>query len=339
MPQYIYRVEAIETVECVDSSVRYARLEAVGDVDGLSRSLRLKMPDAQLGDYVVLTTSYLSDTEIQSFGHMAKIGRRLHFLHHYDRPNQGDVLSGPYRYFDFGDYARISWDKQILKGEQIPFRNGDTIVIGGGIFFMRDKPRLNKLLARAGDVIGWGIGIDQRLDPATEVVSHFSLVGTRERSCELIDNRKVFYVPCVSCMHEVFSFTSGEGDGIALHLNGGFNEKTIRTTFPGVRETTTVSPFVEIIDNLRSAYCLVTNSYHGAYWGSLLGKRVICVATRIPKWSGLHPAVVVVSDVGEALAAVDKAKPVPAEYREECRNLNQAFYNRVMARLNDKRVV
>lgn len=269
----------------------------------------------------------------------------LYFLHHYDRINQGDVLSGPYHYFDFGmPYEKISWDKQIIKPAPIAAGSKDTIIMGGGIYFAKNKPRLENLLNRIDKIIGWGIGLDIRADPEN-FVKRFSLLGTRERQSSLIDNESVFYVPCASCMHPAFEAFVGEyspertkptASKTVLHTNGGFNERELASLFEeqGIERTKTSSDFETTLSNLQNAACVVTNSYHGAYWASLMGKKVVCLKTEVPKWDGLHENIVF-STPEDVEDAISRAESIPATYLAECRSLNRDFYDRVQKRLSD----
>lgn len=120
-----------------------------------------------------------------------------------------------------------------------------------------------------------------------------------------------------------------EVNEIALHLNGGFNEKELINKFPNAPVTTTVSKFEVIINNLKSAKCVITNSYHGAYWASLLGKKVVCLKTKVPKWDGLHENIIF-SDIENMDYSVNMAEKIPGYYLSECRNLNNEFYEKVM---------
>ncbi len=213
--------------------------------------------------------------------------------------------------------------------------------MGGGIYFARGKPRFDRLVKRARNFIGWGLGLDPRLN-LEEFIGNFTLLGTRERKLALIDDKKVFYVPCASCMNPVFTGISAieamfggdaHGDGeqaIALHLNGGFNRSVIvkkigTQNFP---ITTTTDAFGKIVRNLWNADIVITNSYHGAYWSSLLGKKVICIKTDVPKWEGLHDNVVF-SSVDEIKDVLGSVKNVPRNYLDECRLLNSNFFMRV----------
>ena len=271
----------------------------------------------------------------------------LHFLHHHDRVNVGDVLSGPYHYFDLGAYEKLSWDVEILKKGVANVQYGDNVIMGGGIFFAEKKPNLETLVKKANNFIGWGIGMDPRMD-LSKFSDKFSLLGTRERKSDLIDEERIFYVPCVSCMQDAFAPKAGRfGEDVeeeskfdvALHTNGGFNEKDVVRKFHKLEayRTKTTSDFPKTIENLRQADCVVTNSYHGAYWGSLLGKKVVCLNTEVPKWGGLHDNVkfTTVDNVDEAISS---AEAIPASYLDDCRHRNVDFFQRVKSALEHNSV-
>lgn len=324
MKNLTFRVASVETIATEDGITKYARLVG-NDIDALGNphKLLLSLEGVRPGDEVEFA--------------MKLPLPRLHFLHHYDRPNQGDNLSGPYHYFNFGNHLKMSWDIEVVKGSPKEFRIGDSIVIGGGIYFHRNKPRLATLIKNAKRSVAWGLGLDERLDNS-DFVRSFDLFGTRERQSALIDNKSVFYVPCASCMNPVFDHIdrqSKKGETpVVFHFNGGFNDKEIRQRLSVATPTTsTISSFVEIIRNLKSAECIVTNSYHGAYWGSLLAKKVVCIPTEVPKWAGLHPNVILIHSADELEGAINNTSPVPHDYRLECRLVNSDFFDRVQKML------
>ena len=141
-------------------------------------------------------------------------------------------------------------------------------------------------------------------------------------------------------MHPVFDsmmeFDNGTQFGdeeFCLHLNGGFNKARLLKAFRDMKHTTTVDNERDIFLNISNANCVVTNSYHGVYWGSLMGKKVVCIKTDIPKWNGLHENVLF-AEIGGIREAMSKAKPVPFDYLRECRQENKAFHEKVMAALS-----
>lgn len=340
MTEYTYKVKTIETIEG-DVVAKFARLVAHGNnPQGATfpQEICMSIENVRPGDIVKISTS-----KVQKKTSASKISektapkeRSVHFLHHYDRKNQGDVLSGPYNYFGFDNIGRISWDKQIMDNGAMNFAPGDDIIMGGGIYFTRNKVRLEKLLKQARHFIGWGIGLDERLNE-DKFYERYTLLGTRERHSTFIDNKKIFYVPCASCMNPVFSNlnknTPTDSDRIAVHINGGFNEKEVIKAFEGQAFTTTVDDFSKIIENISTAGCVVTNSYHGAYWGSLMGKKVVLIKTSVPKWNGLHKDIVL-ADPDDILNATKQAQPIPKIYLEECQALNADFNKKVSELIN-----
>lgn len=324
-----YRVSSIETIRTEDlpNGRSFACLSRIGEYfleEKLLERLEIEAGSLEIGDIVRVSINSIAAETRLSKGVPVRADRSLYFLHHFDRKNQGDILSGPYNYFDFGDYKRLSWDADILnKGNIDPLPNCD-VILGGGIYFTRNKPRLKRLLKKARSFIGWGIGLDARLDN-DDFTDAYTLLGTRERHSKIIDDKRVFYVPCSSCMNEVFIEKPQVSTGkIALHINGGFNSKDLYENFPDNQTTTTVDDFESIFLNLRDAEFVVTNSYHGAYWGSLLQKKVLCIKTDIPKWGGLNQNIqfVAVDQVHDALKDVD---PVPSAYLDECVEINRNF--------------
>lgn len=343
--EYYYRVDSFLT-DSAGAGPKLARLIPTGDKNesaAPTRDLLLPLGDVNKGDNVRLIAEKVSTTDavLDAAPCGTDYSRNgAYFLHHHDRVNQGDVLSGPYNYFDFEVLGKISWDRNIQKGEPAPFVDGAPIIFGGGIYFSDKKPHLMKLIRRSGKFIGWGIGLDPRSD-VSRFLNKFTLLGTRERKLDLIDNRRIFYVPCVSCMNPAFdgdvqSSATGEPKTphheIVLHVNGGFNEKKVAAALGSYRVSRTNQIFAETIANLRNSDCVITNSYHGAYWGSLLGKKIICIKTEVPKWDGLHPNVAF-ADLNEIDQVLRTVKPVPESYLSECRSINNDFYELVRKNL------
>ncbi len=288
MTKDVYKVVSTVQVDG-EGKGRYLTLKALFH-DALNVSpIYLRSEKFQVGDCLELSVKLATEGSepIASSSPLPattdKATPTTYFMHHHDRKNRGDVISGPYHYFKFNDSQKISWDENIIGDKPTNFTTGDSLIIGGGIFFMQNKPRLNKMIKSAKSVIAWGIGMDVRQD-LQALVSQFTLLGIRERGSPLIDDKKVFYVPCASCMHPVFDgmmdFKNGTEFGeenFALHLNGGFNKSKLLRAFGNMRHTTTVDDDNDIFVNLANAKCIVTNSYHGAYWGSLMGKKVVCI--------------------------------------------------------------
>ncbi|CAL4869162.1 hypothetical protein MMA231_03453 (plasmid) [Asticcacaulis sp. MM231] len=150
----------------------------------------------------------------------------------------------------------------------------------------------------------------------------FDLVGVRDFGTEYR------WVPCASCMlpqldkpyvvqHEVVIY---EHKRIPIPLNG-----TPRLSNDG-------NDIDAVLAFLASGETVITNSYHGAYWATLLGKRVIAIPNMSKMYRFKHFPVVCRADEWKRFSALTRAYP---EALAECRAANLAFFEEVKA-LHDK---
>jgi len=73
---------------------------------------------------------------------------------------------------------------------------------------------------------------------------------------------------------------------------------------------------------------VVTNSYHGAYWATLLGRRVVAIPNMSKMYRFKHAPVIGRAQDWRKLAALAVAYP---EALAECRAANLAFFADVAA--------
>ena len=149
------------------------------------------------------------------------------------------------------------------------------------------KGYIDKLSKRRGPRIIWGAGHNRSLDRRFKGLDYpdwlvqFDKLGIRDYDQDLR------WVPCASCLHpalaqnyaiknEVIWFEHKKGlikdfgdDSIPRFINSGNN----------IEQT---------IELLGSAQTILTNSYHGAYWGTLLGRRVIVVGAWSTKFMAMR---------------------------------------------------
>ena len=115
--------------------------------------------------------------------------------------------------------------------------------------------------------VAWGVG------GPTDHLKDFSLIGSREKDSPL-------WVPCASCMSPLFDREYPITRESVTYLN---TRKGPEGAF------TNRLPFDEALAALGSAETVYTNSYHGLYWATLLGKEVI-IDPKIgkPKFAKFH---------------------------------------------------
>lgn len=206
--------------------------------------------------------------------------------HVIDPHNIGDLLSAPVRYFSFPSFqveqSDIRQVQPAVEGEQLldePTSDQHMIVGGGGLLFPRFLENWVSLAARTGKGkrIAWGVGQQiysdlsqakiQSFDYAS-YLNQFDLVGIRDFGC---NKQGYHWVPCASCMHPAF-----DQKREIQHEFVVFSHKKFQLQIdPFPRMTHEANSLEEVLDFLGSGETILTSSYHGAYWGTLLGRKVL----------------------------------------------------------------
>ncbi|MEL7037387.1 MAG: polysaccharide pyruvyl transferase family protein [Cyanobacteria bacterium J06592_8] len=198
--------------------------------------------------------------------------------HVIDPTNIGDLQSSPLNYFDFPGYEVSKVDIRTLGEAQAQDDNlslfpHHTIVGGGGLMFDRFLNHFQRLQARKNgyQLILWGAG--QQIYQVDRVVQFdykpylekFDCVGVRDFG------KEYDWVPCVTCMYEGFDRKYSIEHEFVVFSHKKFQIDIEQ--FP--RKTNQSQNFEEIISFLASGETILTSSFHGAYWGTLLGRKVL----------------------------------------------------------------
>lgn len=203
------------------------------------------------------------------------------FIHRKDPMNTGDVMSCPANLMENNENLKIY---DILDPDIINICKDKNIILGGGglisPFFL---PALNKIIENSKNIYSWGIGINTPTirslnsdirgleipySDIKKLVSSFKISSLRD-NCNINGS---LHVPCVSCMHPVFLNPEFEKITNEVIL---FNHRRLEIfNHNNLPCLTNMASFTEIIKFLKSAKIIITSSYHGAYWGLLLGREV-----------------------------------------------------------------
>jgi hypothetical protein len=238
-------------------------------------------------------------------------------VHAFQSPNIGDMSCGPASYFAFP-----------FPLERQPFirsnRIFDCVILGGGgLFHAADL--LQSMLARTkGLVISWGLGNNDhnRTDLAwPEFMGRFALHGIRDW------NSGFNWVPCVSCMHPFFDESSrAECEAVVFaHQHHPIKFPRLPTMSNGGRELLPVLRF------LAQGEVVITNSYHGAYWATLLGKRVVVANPFSTRFLHSRYPPAILRD--ENWRAIAQGAPTYPGALAECRAANRTHFESVCALL------
>ena len=253
--------------------------------------------------------------------------------HFYHVQNTGDLESTPIRYFDsLCQFKEIDWWDMDVNGYKF-LKSKDTVLFGGGLLNELDLKKFffrNTICKK----IAWGIGLLQS-QKYEYLFSAFDLIGLRDFNRPEIDNKKVFYVPCVSCMSQLFDNKHEQKYRLCFYAHKLKTPSDIIEKFKekNIPILDNEAPFEEVIPFLAQSEYVITNSYHGTYWATLLGKKVLCVPFNDKFYGFKYAPIYTTFDTYET--DKDKAIYYPRALNE-AREINLAFYEKVKKIIQNK---
>jgi hypothetical protein len=216
-------------------------------------------------------------------------------------------------YFDFGG------DVEVLNYSQRPF--GDVVIYGGGTLVnwlhgRTDLPKVPKVI--------WGAGSSRSgMTTPWPDPEGFDLVGIRDWSVEREAMGR--YAPCASCMSPLFDRDWPVTCEAVAFVNADPSKRRPVVNLPTMDNT---EPMERIVEFLASAEVVVTNSYHGVYWATLLGRHVVCVPYSSKFHGFRHPPTM--SRDGADWREKARTAPAYPEALASSRAATRAFHARVM---------
>lgn len=229
-----------------------------------------------------------------------------------DPANIGDSLCCPRDYFpEFKDCPLVDI-REPLPGPVI-FGGGGLLHEGVDVFMEQADP---------GSIV-WGAGSnyhDPNHAPFPDWLDRFTFVGLRDFG------NPWNYVPCVSCLHPEFDAPLGD----PCHEAVVYEHHQVPVNIPDLPRMNNGLPageFGSVLRFLASGRLVLTNTYHGAYWASLLGRPVVIINPFSSRFHRLKPAVAFATEdnwrdaVSAALARTG--------YLQECRTINQRMFKKV----------
>jgi len=163
-------------------------------------------------------------------------------------------------------------------------KDKNLIIGGGGLLFYANV--LNKLYAIAnGKIITWGLGHNTHNITSIilcDLLSKSHLNGIRDYGLN------VNWVPCVSCMNEEFDADSDLIYDIVVYEHK--HEKILIYGLP--KNDNFGNNIKDKLDFLRSGNTILTNTYHGMYWGVLLKRNVLVINLFSSRFYGMKYPVI-----------------------------------------------
>lgn len=256
------------------------------------------------------------------------------FAHIKRGENLGDEVCCPKDYFIEFKYRLVYdfRDIQDVKGEQI-------IIGGGGMMHSVHCYEWMLKLAESNRIILWGIGKNweystfkesELREKHYELISHpnIELSGIRDYPA---NNMEGEYVPCVSCLRPEFQnakYNTPLYDVVVFeHYEHPIEISDFSKMNNKFENGICQSKITETIRFLSLGKTIITNSYHGAYWGYLLGKNVLIYEPFSNRFDFLKPTKIVCNrnNYKEKL----EESNYTLWYLEECQRLNLNFYKKI----------
>ncbi len=270
-------------------------------------------------------------------------------LHRTNTNNVGDLKCSPVGYFDFlrdaqqldilafkqsetpSAEARREWLATVSEAEMI-------IVGGGGLlgidFFEPGLAKLFEIRKPSGKVVLWGAGHNawvigdwRKLKFGLNLASmEFDLLGVRDF------NQGLRWVPCVSCMSPLFDTYASNAVtrevGLYVH-KGTMQNRGFQSRLPGnIEILANDAEFEEALEFISKCDLVLTDSYHGAYWATLLGKRVVAFPSSSKFYDLKHAIPLCAPEDWQRFALLARNYP---EALAECREANLRFALDVLA--------
>jgi hypothetical protein len=174
----------------------------------------------------------------------------------------------------------------------------------------------------------WGAGHNNSDSTTAEKIkyhrylSEYRLVGLRDWHGGA---SRYAWIPCASCLHPAFNKKyTVKNDVIWFEHKKRLIKDFGNDSIP--RFVNSGSNIEQTIELLASANIILTNSYHGAYWGTLLGRRVVVVEPWSSKFFHMrHPPVLLTNRRMTWKAAAEQAEIYP-DALDVSRYANQQFW-------------
>lgn len=237
--------------------------------------------------------------------------KKLVFIHHRDASNPGDMMASPMHYFDWSavaevgvrgvlDLARPGADENVIVGgggligndhfgaalgAHVAGAGGRRVLWGAGhnrheypfgfrasaTGWQRLRGEVRGWLVRKGwrASSSWSRRLSYRLNEEDRAqLACFDLVGWRDRDG---DTR---WVPCASCLHPALDRHRGDRPRHATVVAD--HPKFFAIEAGRAPKLSNLENDLDtLVAFIASGRAVVTSSYHVAYWGLLLGRKVV----------------------------------------------------------------
>jgi len=255
----------------------------------------------------------------------------IYEVHRKVENNVGDYFCNPSRYFNFENLTSGE-----LMHNQFPIKDQTIIVGGGGLIHKKFQLHIQSLLDKEPkNSVLWAVGHNFGRKHVTKQggdvyypswLNRVTLTGIRD----YIPGYHNTYLPCVSCMHTAFDKTHDIKHDY-VYFTHAYKSK-YEYSDGDIHMKNNEKDFEKVIDFLGTGKTIITDSYHGAYWGQLLGRDV-----RVISWSVKFDHMKYKPSFAEHISSWNSTSSpsyIADGFLDECRELNNNFYSRFLNMLD-----
>lgn len=263
-------------------------------------------------------------------------------IHRKATPNRGDLASAPCQYFpqlneainmdilgykDTNEEKREKWLSRLNAADLV-------ILGGGGLLSMPKFAEGIELVCKKDNVVVWGPGYNDIKIKSWNGLGEIS-IENQLQNAKLIgirDCQSIYeWVPCSSCMSDSFDKQYETKHDIVVFENFTVNNLLPFVDELGIKKSQYMNnfktPLNEVIEFLASGELVISNSFHGVYWATLLGKKVLGIPTSSKFYSLKHAVPLCSIKDWQRYSKLARTYP---EALEECREANIKFKEKVM---------
>lgn len=251
-------------------------------------------------------------------------------IHRLDQNNVGDWWSRPSHYYPINEEHVLDIsDVQSYRH----FKNKTIILGGGGLLGKLHWDYNIRNLLENNKVILWGAGLNytpvgkkteagKQVGVFPDYMDKFKVVGLRDYNCGYD------WVPCISCMHDemfgVQDIQETKDVLVVQHKKIKIKSEKLKK-YPKLKMTKKFGDLKEVLTTIKRYNTIITNSYHGAYWATMLKKKVIVMPWGT-KFNYLKWQVPFLNeDLSNFDRCMDKATVYPTAW-EEALHANHQFW-------------
>ena len=302
------------------------------------------------GEQIVLRSVFLGSCDAAEVDHANQgthalgFGGRINCVGFNARQdkNVGDLRSSPLQYFpwicDPVYHDIFAWHPQFNRSYEDRCRVYEDLqtrpaIIGGGGLLETPwfAPALDFIQYSSRKVVLWGIGHNSP-DKNTWVPGwdHYSFSASNYARVGVRDFGTRFrWVPCASCLSPELKQSSSPTREIGFFMHAVVQDRIeeVRATYPEAPILDNFATWEETIQFIQSCETIITNSFHGAYWATLLKRKVVAIPTSSKFFSFKHP--VVLRELTDWQSGLSETR-VYEEALDECVNANLEFAGSVI---------